>query len=277
MRAKTLQIFTSELQARYPGIIIFGKGDKAHEQRVSDHNEDDTVGVRAAQSDSDSVPEHRAIDAMLGNVFTRVEALWVINDVIAQERPKPVSQRKLRYFNFENLQYHSRNNYEPRDNSDDPHPTHLHCTSEAAQDDNTTPWLTATTKQGGSIMFCQQVGTTPVLGIVPVPGTAAVLQRELNIVLSYMGVTELLTVDDSYGKKTADAMMRTGVGNPANNGSIYWEGEYSTLQAKLRDIAAAKAIENHLSEKNHGSAELPESISFIIPAQTITAPLTEEE
>lgn len=131
-----------------------------------------------------------------------------------------------------------------------------------------------TTASGGKVMFCQQdqpVGS----------GTVAVLQRELNVVLAYIGDPEVLTVDDDYGQHTAGAMMRTGVGNPANNGSVYFEGEYDKLQTKLRDIAAVRAVQAHLANTKHGGGNLPDSVQlsipeqhFTIPAQTVTAPIS---
>lgn len=41
------------------------RGDAAHRTRPSDHNEDDTPGVRSESSDSDSIPEIRAGDYRL--------------------------------------------------------------------------------------------------------------------------------------------------------------------------------------------------------------------
>lgn len=122
-----------------------------------------------------------------------------------------------------------------------------------------------TTATGGVVMFCQQ--DQPIGA-----GTVAVLQRELNIVLEFIGDAERLTVDDDYGNKTAGAMIRTGVGNPANSGSVYFEAEYSKLQAKLRDIAATRAVAAHLSGAPHGDVG---AFSFVIPAQEIT--VTPEE
>lgn len=267
MRSIAMQTLTNEMYARYPGMTIYGKGDKPHQAIVSDHNEDDTPGVRSAQSDPDTIPEHRAIDCMLGSVFTDAEAMWVINDIITRERKLPANQRKLRYINYKTTQWHTRNDYAPRDNSGDPHPTHVHFNGEAAQDDNRTQWLSTST--GVGIMFCKQ--DQPVGA-----GTVAVLQRQLNVVLAFINDPERLTVDDDYGNKTAGAMMRTGVGNPANNGSVYWEGEYFTLQGKLLAIAAAKAIQAHTTDAPHGG-ELPPTVTFTIPAQVVTAPLAQED
>lgn len=121
-------------------------------------------------------------------------------------------------------------------------------------------------------MFCKQddpIGS----------GKAAVLQAELNTVLEFMGITPLLVVDDDYGQKTAKALLDTGCGNAANAGSVYWVGEYTALNAKLRDIAAARALATHNADMQHGG-ELPETVlmqlpettvTTVVPAQTVTA------
>ena len=115
-------------------------------------------------------------------------------------------------------------------------------------------------------MFCQQdqpIGS----------GTVSVLQRELNTVLEAIGDAERLVVDDDYGNKTAGAMMRTGVGNPANAGSIYFDEEYNKLQSKLREISAARAVTAHLTGDPHGTVD---AFSFVIPAQEITVTPSED-
>lgn len=263
MRARSAQKLTDEMYARYPGMTIWGKGDLPHAQRVSDHNEDDTAGVRAAQSDSDNVPEHRAIDCPLDNVFTRAEAHRTIDDVLNGPH-KEQNRIKTRYINFEDTQWHFLNNFEPRPNTDDPHPTHVHFSMQASQDENTSQWLPVITE--GDDMFCNQddpIGS----------GKVIVLQGNLNTVLKHMGITPLLVLDDDYGSKTAKAMLDTKVGNPENNGSMYWAGEELTLKDKLRAIAAEKAVAAHLSGNPHGAQE---AFSFIIPAQEITVTPEEE-
>lgn len=138
MRSKNLAVFTSELKVRYPGIIIFGIGNDAHKLHTSDHNEDDTVGSRAAQSDADSIPEHRAIDVMLGSAFSRSQANSLIQEILANPR----LLKRLWYINFENYQWSRSNGWVRGNNSDDPHPDHIHFSALAADDDNTSPWLT---------------------------------------------------------------------------------------------------------------------------------------
>jgi len=137
MRSLAMQALTNDYKIRYPGIVIGGVGDDAHKLHASDHNEDDTAGSLAAQSDADTTPEHRAIDVMLGPVFSRIQALATISEVLAD----PVDRARLRYVNFENTQWHMSTGFQPRDNSGDPHPTHIHFSGLASKDADATPWL----------------------------------------------------------------------------------------------------------------------------------------
>lgn len=138
MRSLSMRKLSNELEARYPGIVIGGVGDAAHQLSPSDHNEDDTAGSKPAQSDPDSIAEHRAIDAMLGPAFTRQQAYAVINEILAS----PINRQRLFYINFENWQWSRSNNWQVRDNSDDPHPGHAHFSGWASEDGNAAPWLT---------------------------------------------------------------------------------------------------------------------------------------
>ena len=137
MRSLAMQALTDDYRRNYPGVVIFGVGDDAHKLRLSDHNEDDTTGSRAAQSDPDTTPEHRAIDVMLGPALNRTQALASIDEILANPR----NRLRLRYINFENTQWHVGNDFEPEDNSNDPHPTHVHHSGLASMDDDATPWL----------------------------------------------------------------------------------------------------------------------------------------
>jgi len=231
MRSAAMQSLTNDILTRHPGATIWGIGDDAHKTHSSDHNEDDTAGSKAAQSDSDSTAEHRAIDVKVNSAFPRSVVRPLIAEILSNQRNK-------------------------------------HFSGWAAKDEDGSPWLASVL--GGDDMFCNQgdpVGS----------GKAAVLQVELNILLQFMGESQLLTVDDDYGSKTAAALLHVGCGNAANNGSVYWVGEYTTLQRRLREMEAAQAVKTHLNAVNHGSINLPESIQFTIPAQNITAPLVQED
>lgn len=178
MRAPGQQVLTDQIKAARPGTTIYGKGDKAHEGRVSGHNEDDTTGVRARDQDSDNIPEHRAIDVMVGDHFSKADGDALVKDLTQNT----TNRKRLIFVNWKNFQYHRDHNWAPQDNSDDPH-GHVHVEGEADADSDTSPWilvnLEGTTPAGEieelevdgelgpkTIRRWQQVMGTPVDGVI---------------------------------------------------------------------------------------------------------------
>lgn len=147
MRSRNLLVLTSETQARYPGVVIYGIGDEEHKLRVSDHNEDDTAGSLAAQSDADTTPEHRAIDIMLGPAFSRVQADALIQRLLAEERRRmQQGQRsRLAYIIFAGRIWSRSNGWVEQPRTSDPHNDHIHISGWAPDDENAAPWLTGAT------------------------------------------------------------------------------------------------------------------------------------
>lgn len=136
MRAKNMQSLTDDTKRRHPGVVIYGVGDDAHKLRYSDHNEDDTEGSKAPQSDADNVPEHRAIDVMLGAAFSKAQALAYIADLLAD----PAALKRLYYLIFNGSIWSRSNNWVRRDFDGDPHTDHIHVSGWAADDENAAPW-----------------------------------------------------------------------------------------------------------------------------------------
>lgn len=135
MRAKNMQKLTDEIKAKRPGVVIYGIGDDAHKTRISDHNEDDTEGVRAAQSDDDNIPEHRAIDVMLGSHFNRSDALDLISDLTTFNRSR------LQYVIFDGSIWRRTNEYaREKYDGDDQHENHVHVSGRAANDADESSW-----------------------------------------------------------------------------------------------------------------------------------------
>jgi hypothetical protein len=130
-----MQSLTDAVKARYPGVTVYGIGDAAHKLRSSDHNEDDTSGSRAAQSDADSNPEHRAIDIMLGPNFTRMQAYELIEDLLA-----PVSRARLFYVLFDGWRWSRSTDWHKVPFDGDPHDDHIHVSGWAADDENAAGW-----------------------------------------------------------------------------------------------------------------------------------------
>ncbi len=138
MRARNLQTLTDQLKLKYKGVTIYGIGDDAHKTRISDHNEDDTPGVRAEQSDADNIPEHRAIDVMIGAAFDRQDAQELFDELTQNSS----NQKRLKYVIYNHKIAKASENWkvQPYD-GDDPHETHVHASGLAAQDENVTPFV----------------------------------------------------------------------------------------------------------------------------------------
>lgn len=136
MRAPGMQVLTNQVKEKRPGVVIYGIGDDDHKKRRSGHNEDDTTGVLAEDQDVDNIKEHRAIDVMLGPAFSRSDGHYFVADLVND----PANRKRLLYVNFENTQWSRSNGWVPIDNSDDPHPDHVHASGEADADEDTSPW-----------------------------------------------------------------------------------------------------------------------------------------
>jgi len=263
-RAANMQALSSDIKAEYPGVTIWGIGDARHRLRTSDHNEDDTTGSKAAQSDADTRPEHRAIDVKIDSAFSRANAYTVINRILASNRLKA----RLRYINFENYQWSRSNGWARRDNSDDPHPGHVHFSGDAANDEDGSGWFTT----GGD----EVIKATRGMGQNGAPPHDNVLnlQRKMNYLLE--GDARLsehpLAVDGNYGGGTAYWVSVLLTGGEGNEVSGDW---FARLDAMVADKRTANALTAHQADAKHGG-ELPvESITFVIPAQTITADISE--
>ena len=136
MRAANLQRLTEQLKARYPGIVIGGIGDAAHKLSVSDHNEDDTPGSKAAQSDADTKPEHRAIDAMIGPSFNVAQATALVPQLIGDA----ANRRRIWYVIWGSTIWSSIRDFEPAHYAGTNHGDHVHVSTHASDDENTNYW-----------------------------------------------------------------------------------------------------------------------------------------
>ena len=137
MRAKNMQALTIDVRRRYPNVVVYGVGDDDHKTRLSDHNEDDTPGSMAAQSDADSIPEHRAIDVMVGSNFSMSDAQLLVDNLLSD----PAARTRLVYLIFNGKIWSRKNNWVVRDyDGEDPHRNHVHISGWAPDDENDSPW-----------------------------------------------------------------------------------------------------------------------------------------
>jgi hypothetical protein len=152
VRAKNMQALTNDIYAKHPGVVIYGIGDEAHQDHPSDHNEDDTPGSKASQSDADNNPEHRAIDVMIGPKFTKAQAYNIINGILAD----PKARKRLKYIIFDRKIWSASNGWvEEEYEGSDPHTNHIHFSGLAADDENAASWPAV--QNGGSMSMESEV------------------------------------------------------------------------------------------------------------------------
>lgn len=111
-------------------------GNAAHQLEVSGHNPDDTPGVRAEYSDSDSIPEVRAID-----VDVDLRASFTMQDVINRILLTPNDLRRLRYIIFNRTIWSRNGGWVGNTYSGtDPHTNHAHFSGDPLTDNDSSPW-----------------------------------------------------------------------------------------------------------------------------------------
>lgn len=262
MRALNMQALTNDIKARHPGVVIYGVGDDAHKRRRSDHNEDDTPGSLSAQSDADSTPEHRAIDVMLGPSINDTQMMAIINEILASQRLRS----RLKYINYKNWQWSASTGWgSGHDNSDDPHPKHAHFSGNAANDEDASGWLS----QGGEEVLRATRGMGQ--NGAPPHDNVMYLQRLMNCLIEGDPrlVEHPLNVDGNYGGQTAYwvSVLLTGGAGDVVDGD--WFGRLVSMVASKRGNQEVGA---HLTGIPH-DGQLPDTMTFTIPAQTITAPI----
>ena len=138
MRSLNMQKLTDQVKARHPGVVVYGIGDEDHQGSSSGHNEDDTPGSKAEDTDADTVPEHRAIDTMIGPNYSESDAAHDVHMLVTV----PANQRRLLYVIYDHTIWSRSYGWVARwyDESD-PHTNHWHASGEADDDANTADWV----------------------------------------------------------------------------------------------------------------------------------------
>jgi len=131
-----MQRLTEDVQREFgPGVTVWGKGDPAHQESPSDHNEDDTPGSKPAQTDADNIPEHRGIDIPFLGSFNLAKAR-----VLRQRlTDRPANQARLRYVILEQTIWRKNGGWKREDYNGEFH-NHLHVSGDANDDDNGAGW-----------------------------------------------------------------------------------------------------------------------------------------
>jgi peptidoglycan hydrolase-like protein with peptidoglycan-binding domain len=202
VRAKNMQALTNDIKRRYPGVVVYGVGDDAHKTRYSDHNEDDTPGSLAAQSDADNVPEHRAIDVMQGPNLSDAQCDQLVANLVSD----PASQRRLMYIISDGSIWSRKNGWTktPYDGSDS-HSGHAHISGDAKDDENDAPWP-AVDKVAPDPTPQPPTSTVVKKGDsgVTVSHIQQFLRNNFPVYRNYVGVKrgQLLVVDGDFGDQT---------------------------------------------------------------------------
>lgn len=121
-------------------------GDLAHAQGTSGHNPDDTPGVSAERSDSDNIPEVRAIDVDVDLIpgdraASRLAMLREIRRIIATPRDR----RRLIYIIFDGLIWSASRNWEPATyTGSNKHREHAHYSGHPDHDSDGSAWAVET-------------------------------------------------------------------------------------------------------------------------------------
>ena len=200
---------------------------------------------------------------MLGSAFNRTQAYALINEILGSTRLKA----RLWYINFENYQWSRSNGWVRRDNSDDPHPTHIHISALAADDENTAAWLS----EGEEEMLKATRGMGQ--NGAPPHNNVLFVQRAMNFLIDgtdYAARRDSgehpLGVDGNYGGQTAywvSVLLTGGDGNEVNGD---W---FARLTSMLSSKRGNEEVAAHVTNAQHGG-ELPETVLMTLPEQTVT-------
>lgn len=206
MRARNMQALTDAIKRRHPGVVIYGIGDAAHKLSASDHNEDDTVGSKAAQSDADSNPEHRAIDVMVGPAFTKEDGDRLVADLLAD----PVARARLLNIIWYRRIWSRSWGWTARTyTGSDPHTNHPHISGWAADDENAAGWPAVDGASGGWASMFSKLGDS---------GENV---QFIQVCLNQTGFGPL-TEDGNFGPATSTAIlkMRKALGSGVSSGDV---------------------------------------------------------
>lgn len=231
-------------------------GDYAHQQGTSGHNPDDTAGSKSEYSDSDNIPEVRAldVDVDLNNGLT-------METCVQHILKSPNDLKRLKYIIYNRRIWTKSSGWRQAPYSGpNPHDHHAHYSGDPAYDNDTSPWsildllngaaMFVSYGQRGPFVEYLQLKLKNLRGVIPGadPGTVDGVygdgtKRAVAAFEKYCGVT----ADGSqFSPKTATrldavwAKMWTGGQVDALGRTI--NARISTLEAKVDSLPAGEGL-----------------------------------
>lgn len=142
--AHDLQRLRADFNSRFPNRDTTTDGwigDAAHQDRVSGHNPDDTVGSKPESTDADSIPEVRAIDVDKDLREDGMTMLKVIQEMLETQ----ADLDRLLYIIHNRIIWSASYNWESREyTGSNTHEEHAHFSGDPDKDEDVRPWSVLT-------------------------------------------------------------------------------------------------------------------------------------
>ncbi len=252
-RSTNMQRLTAQLSARYPGVVIYGIGDAAHERSPSGHNEDDTPGSKPEDEDADSKPEHRALDIMLGRVFSRAAA-WAL---VAALVTIPANQRRLLYVIFEGSIWRAKGGWKrERYTGSDPHNDHPHVSGEADNDEDGSDWILDVPQGDSMALTDADVMKIWTWDLVNGPGVGQAYTLVNQIIADGAATRAALAASAVREQAALDAVTSLAAAVSAGGGSVDSAAIIQAINARGVDVAGQiGALESRVAELQEALAD----------------------
>jgi hypothetical protein len=226
MRAPNMQKLTGQVKGWRPGVVIYGVGDEAHKLSPSDHNEDDTPGSKAEQEDADNIPEHRAIDVMLGPAFSKADGDQLVSWLVT----RPANRARLKYVIWYGGIWRRATGWVREVyTGSDKHMNHPHVSGLAADDENTRDWelegddmaLDPNSAHDNALMFraAALVNMSPKVGGTAVPNEVNKLAEAIDAIRAAQSAPVPVQVDAAAvaAALKADASFLAAIAKAVND------------------------------------------------------------
>lgn len=258
--SKNAEALKDSVQAKYPGTqVIYTVGDLAHQGGTSDHNPDDDPRYNTDQKDADSKQEVRGVDIMVNKTFSAAQAAALVKLLLANCR------NRTYYIIYDRKMYHSKRNFVPeRYTGKDPHTNHIHVSTLAKEDENSSPWNLSVISTGGTVADSELVqdmayridaalmrGLPKTIGgpskgqnvwivaqINAMQNTLSALTAALGAVANDADKAEILAAIQAVGQESADrdAAIQAALDEYTDGGATAEE-----VMAKLGELLTAKS------------------------------------